>query len=147
MAAKINATELQSETLEKILPEVVAKPVTIGMSTGERNRTMHDYYEKNKEAIIIWYRAMGASEMMKAWGIAYGVWGTAKVAGLRNRWLPEEFPVQEGKKTKVKNKQLPPAVVKTPPCDGDKEVCKNCSVLLQYGAYQQAIHDVFGVRR
>ncbi|MFA5429893.1 MAG: hypothetical protein WC329_01885 [Candidatus Omnitrophota bacterium] len=142
MVAKIAISELNRETVEKVLPAVVKKPDTTGMKFGERNRVMHEFYEAHKEEILLWYQIKGASEMMKAWGIAYGLWGTAKVMGLRNRWLPDKFPMPDGKKPRKKEERVIPKT-KTP-CDGDKEVCKNCSVFLQYQAYQQGVRDVCG---
>ena len=83
--ARINK-EIKKEEVKVDTQTALPKPNTAGMNRSQKNRILHDYYERNKQSINEDFALLGEKGMREKWGISPTGWVI-----MRARWMPERF--------------------------------------------------------
>lgn len=85
----VKIEDLDDETLVKVGNPIPPKPDLTGLSKYPRNIKLHEYYEANKDAIIVDFRMLGLRPMLRKWEMSESGWRT-----IGKRWLPEEVSLR-----------------------------------------------------
>ena len=77
------------------------KPDIRGLNSGQNIQSKKRYYNENKDQILADFENLGATEMLKKWGMSKNGWTV-----IRARWLPDRFDYPPWYDSKTKTPKI-----------------------------------------